>query len=96
MSANLSGLTIGSLSLSPEFDPDVITYAATTTNATNTVTVTAEEAEDPRATIEIKNGETVVANGTAATWSAGANTLTVKVTNGSATKTYTVTVTKEE
>ena len=33
---------------------------------------------------------------TAAAWSAGANTLTVKVTNGSATKTYTVTVTKEE
>ena len=93
MSANLSGLTIGSLSLSPEFDPDVITYAATTTNATNTVTA---KAEDPRATIEIKNGETVVANGTAAAWSAGANTLTVKVTNGSATKSYPVTVTKEE
>ena len=53
-------------------------------------------AEDSRAAIEIKNGETVVANGTAAAWSAGANTLTVKVTNGSATKTYTVTVTKEE
>lgn len=51
MSANLSGLTIGSLSLSPEFDPDVMTYAATTTNATNTVTA---KAEDPRATIEIK------------------------------------------
>lgn len=93
MSANLSGLTIGSLSLSPEFDPDVTTYAATTTNATNTVTA---KAEDPRAAIEIKNGETVVANGTAAAWSTGANTLTVKVTNGSATKTYTVAVTKEE
>lgn len=93
MSANLSGLTIGSLSLSPEFDPDVTTYAATTTNATNTVTA---KAEDPRAAIEIKNGETVVANGTAAAWSTRANTLTVKVTNGSATKTYTVTVTKEE
>lgn len=93
MSANLSGLTIGSLSLSPVFGPDVITYAATTTNATNTVTATAE---DPRAAIEIKNGETVVANGTAAAWSTGANTLTVKVANGSAAKTYTVTVTKEE
>lgn len=37
-----------------------------------------------------------MANGAAATWSDGANTLTVKVTNGKSTKTYTVTVTKEE
>lgn len=91
MSANLSGLAIGSLTLTPEFSSSVITYTANTTNATNTVTATAE---DPRATIEIKNGSVLVTNGTAATWSDGENTLTVKVTNGSATKTYTVTVTK--
>ena len=91
MSADLSGLAIGSLTLTPEFDSSVISYTANTTNATNTVTATAK---DSRATIEIKNGETIVQNGSAATWSDGTNTLTVKVTNGSATKTYTVTVTK--
>jgi len=39
-------------------------------------------------------GETTVVNGQAATWAEGANTLSVVVTNGSQTKTYTVTVTK--
>ena len=43
----------------------------------------------------IKNGSTAVENGTSATWSEGENVLTVTVTNGSAVKTYTVTVTKE-
>lgn len=42
----------------------------------------------------IKNGSTVVENGGSATWSSGENVVTVKVTNGSAEKTYTVTVTK--
>lgn len=91
MSANLSGLTIGSLTLSPTFDEATETYTATTTNASNKVTATAK---DSKATIEIKNGETAVNNGEAATWTEGENVLTVKVTNGSASKTYTVTVTK--
>ena len=91
MSANLSGLTIGSLELTPSFDKDVTSYAATTTNATNKVTAVAE---DEDATITILNGETPVENEGSATWADGANTLTVTVTNGSATKTYTVTVTK--
>ena len=91
MSASLSGLTIGSLNLTPAFDADVTEYAATTSNATNTVTATAK---DPAATIVIKNGNTVVENGSAASWATGANTLTIEVTNGDAKKTYTVTVTK--
>lgn len=50
--------------------------------------------DNPNAAIEIKNGSTVVENGGSATWSSGENVVTVKVTNGSAEKTYTVTVTK--
>lgn len=89
--AKLSALTLGSLTLSPAFDADTTSYTAATTNATNTVTATAA---DSGATITITNGSTTVANGSAATWTDGANTLTIIVTSGTATKTYTVTVTK--
>lgn len=89
--ATLSALTIGSLTLSPEFSADVTDYTAETTNSTNTITATAT---DSSATVEIKNGSTTVTSGSSATWSEGTNTVTVKVTNGSAVKTYTVTVTK--
>lgn len=92
MSARLSGLTIGALSLTPAFDPDVTEYTATTTNATNTITATPE---DEGAKVSILNGETPVTNGTAATWQEGANTVTITVTNGEAEEGYTVTVTKQ-
>lgn len=92
MSARLSGLTIGALTLTPAFDPATTEYTATTTNATNTVTATPE---DEGAAVTILNGETPVENGTAATWAEGANTLTITVKNGDAQKVYTVTVTKE-
>lgn len=91
MSARLSGLTIGALTLDPTFDSDVESYTANTTNATNTITATAE---DPEAEITIMNGETPVTNGTAATWTEGPNTVTITVKNGTAQKVYTVTVTK--
>lgn len=92
MSARLSGLKIGALTLTPAFDPDVTSYTATTTNATNTVTATAEDAG---AEISILNGGAAVGNGDAATWADGENTLTILVTNRDSQKTYTVTVTKE-
>jgi hypothetical protein len=91
MSARLSGLTIGALTLTPTFDPDTTEYTATTTNATNTVTATPE---DDGATVTILNGETHIDNGTAATWVDGANTVTITVKNGTAQKVYTVTVNK--
>ena len=91
--AALSSLTIGSLALTPAFSADTTEYTVATTNATNTVTAT------PRvqtATVAITvNGEPI-ASGSAATWETGENTVEVVVTNGIATKTYTVTVTKEE
>lgn len=96
--AALSGLSLGSLTLSPAFDPDTTSYTATTTNATNTVTATPANAG---ASVAITNkgteGDPVeISNGAAATWKAGANTLTVTVTaeDGTTTKKYTVTVTK--
>lgn len=91
MIAGLSSLTIGALSLTPVFETGVTAYAVSTTNATNKVTAVAV---DEDATIQILNGETEIANGSSATWAAGENTLTVKVTNGSAETIYTVTVTK--
>ena len=91
MSARLSGLTIGALTLAPTSDPDTTEYTANTTNATNTITATPE---DEGAEVTILNGETPVTNGSAATWNEGANTVTITVKNGTAQKAYTVTVTK--
>lgn len=87
----LSALTIGSLVLTPTFSSSVTSYTAATTNASDTVTVTPTSQS---ATVVIKNGETTIQNESAATWSAGPNTLTVKVTGDDGDKTYTVTVTK--
>ena len=87
----LSALTVGTLSLSPAFSADVTAYTATASGNSSVITAAAE---DSSATIVIKNGETTVNNGSAANWSTGENTLTITVTNGSAEKVYTVTVTK--
>ena len=90
--ATLASLAIGALSLSPSFDSATTSYTAATTNATNVLRAVANNAA---ATIECKLGDTVVQNGTALTWAAGSNTVTVKVTAEDGTyKTYTVTVTK--
>lgn len=90
-SANLSALTVGTLPLSPSFSSSVTEYTADTTAASDKVTAAAE---DSNAVIVIKNGGTTVTNGNAASWSAGENTLTIEVTNGSVSKVYTVVVTK--
>ena len=94
LNADLSGLTIGSLTLTPSFDKDVTEYTATTTNASNKVTATPA---DETATVSILNGETPVTNGSNASWAEGENVLTITVTDGvdnPITKTYTVTVTR--
>ena len=91
--ANLAGLRIGNKALTPTFAAATTSYTAATTDATNTITATPADAG---ATVEVKVGDVVVPNGTAATWAAGENTLTIKVTaeDGTTNKTYTVTVTK--
>lgn len=90
----LASLTIGTLTLDPTFDKDTTDYAATATNASDTITATATDAEN--AEIEILNGETEVTNGEAATWATGENVVTITVTNGATVVVYTVTVTKGE
>lgn len=91
--ANLADLKIGALALSPTFAAATTTYTTTTTNASNAITATPADAGS---VIEITAGDKSVDNGSAVTWSAGANTVEVKVTaaDGTTTKIYTVTVTK--
>ncbi len=90
---NLSALSLGSLTLTPTFSAAVTSYTATTSNATNTITATAE---DENASVAITANGTTVQGGSAITWEEGENVVEVTVTNGTATKTYTITVTKED
>lgn len=90
--AALADLRIGSLDLSPKFAAGTTNYTASTSNATNTITVIPASGS---AEIEITVGDKAVTNGTAATWATGANNVTIKVKDGDQEKTYTVTVTKE-
>lgn len=87
----LSALAIGTLTLTPTFSASTTSYTAATTNASDTVTATPTS---QGATVVIKNGNTVIQNEGSATWSAGENTITVKVTGDDGDKTYTVVVTK--
>ena len=91
--AKLSALSIGSLTLNPEFDPDVTSYTATTTNATNTIAANGDDGADVAITV---NGSDH-SSGSAATWETGENTVTIVVSgSGLTSRTYTITVTKEE
>lgn len=87
----LSSLALGGLTLNPAFVPTTTSYTAATTDSTNTITAVAA---DSTATVTIKNGSDTVESGSAATWTAGANAVTVTVTNGDYTKTYNINVTK--
>lgn len=91
--AELSDLRIGSLTLTPAFSAGTLSYTASTTNATNTVTAAPADAG---AEIEITVGDTKIENGSAPAWAAGENTVTIKVmaADGTTTKSYTITVTK--
>lgn len=89
----LKSLIVGALELTPAFNREVTSYSATTENASDIIVASPV---DSQATIAIDlNDGTTVANGAAATWDEGENTLEITVTNGTATKVYTVVVTKE-
>ena len=90
--ATLASLAISSLTLSPTFSKNTTAYTTTTTSSTDTITAAATDSTN--ATVVIKNGTTTVNSGSSATWSAGENTVTITVTNGSESKVYTVVVTK--
>lgn len=91
--AKLSALTVGSLSLSPAFDGDVLSYTATASAATAVVNATTEVAG---AQVAIAYNNANVKNGGTVTWLADgtAHPLTVTVKNGNETVVYTVNVTK--
>lgn len=90
MTASLSALTIGTLTLTPEFDPEETEYTATTTNATNKITATAAH---EFATVVIESDDATIASDGTATWASGANVVTITVTCGDLEEVYTVTVT---
>lgn len=92
VTVKLSALSIGSLDLAPDFNPNVTEYTAVTENATDTVTATGADG----ASVTLFLNGTAHTSGTAATWNAGTNTVVAIVTKSGATsRTYTVTVTKE-
>lgn len=93
MTAYLAELKLGTLTLSPTFVKTTTSYTATATGASNKITA---RAEDSNAKLLIKLGDTVKQNGDTLTWETGENVVTVKVTSGDVSETYTVTVTKEE
>ena len=91
--ANLIALKLGSLNLTPGFTSSNVTYTATTSAASNTITATPANAG---AKVKVEVGGKEIENGKPATWSEGSNTVTITVTaaDGETVKTYTVTVTK--
>lgn len=90
--SKLTGLTIGSLTLTPSFDADVTEYAVTTSNASNKITATADEG----VTIEITVNGDPLENEQSATWETGENIVEIVASaDGTTSTTYTVTVTAE-
>lgn len=74
------------------FDPGVLYYTATTTNATNKITATPADEE---AEVVIMVNEEELENEGSAEWVEGDNAVVITVTNGEEETVYTVTVTKE-
>ncbi len=83
-SVDLQSLNLGAVSISPDFDPAVTEYTATVGAEVNTVAVSAVAA-DGSASVEISGGDNLTG---------GQNTVTVTVSLGENTKTYTIQVEK--
>lgn len=91
--ADLDSVAIGSETLSPVFDPDVLSYTMTASNAADKV-----DANPAQASAQVSmsyQGKTYKA-GSTITWTAdnNAHPLTITVKNGNAVKVYTIQVTK--
>lgn len=91
--ATLNGLVLGTETLSPSFDPAVLTYSVTASNASDAITATPTMAG---AKVAISYNGANVVNGGKVTYLADgvAHPVTVTVTNGNETVVYTVNVTK--
>lgn len=88
--AFLTTLSIGNLALTPAFAQNVTNYTCETTNATNTITATPATG----CSVAITVNDTAIESGDSVTWETGENTVVAVVTRGTASRTYTVTVTK--
>lgn len=89
--ALLDSLTVGNETLTPTFNPAVMTYSITASAASDKVEATAAQAQ---AKVALNLNGKNLNNGSTATWESGANTLTVTVKNGNAVRVYTLNVTK--
>lgn len=88
--ADLQDMAIGSYTLSPNFNADVLFYTITATNASDKVEATAASAN---AKVAIRYNGKNVRNGGTITWANGTLPLTFTVTNGNGQRVYTVNVT---
>ena len=90
--AQLTGLSIAGVTLSPSFDPTVLNYTGgTATN--NSAKVEATPAQASASVAVSVNGANLRNGGTAALKASASNTIAVTVRNGNAVRVYTVTVT---
>lgn len=91
---SLSGLSLSSGSLLPEFSGSTLSYGATVGNSTSTITFNATAA-DANSSITI-NGSAVSSGKTSTTFSlnVGANTFTIVCTQNSTTRSYSVVITR--
>ena len=87
-----NGATGEEQSLTPAFDPDVTEYELSVTGWASSVFAVAENGSAE--IVSVVNGETILDNPFAGVWQDGENIVTVTVTNGEDSETYTVTVTK--
>jgi len=99
--AALSALSLSAAALSPVFDSGTTSYSATVSNSNASITIT-PTLNDANASAQIKLGSgsySNVASGASPSFSLaeGLNTITILVTaqNGSATRTYTIGITRQ-
>ena len=95
--SGLSSLALSAGTLSPAFAVDTTTYTATVANDVATVTVTAEASSDyAMVVVSPEESDDSATEGVEVALVEGANTITVTVTaEDGASKTYTITVTRE-
>lgn len=90
--ATLADLKFSNKKFAETFAAGTKVYTVTTTDSGNTITALPADAT---ADVEIEFKDKKYPNGTKLTWDSGSNTVKVIVTDGTATETYTITVTKE-
>lgn len=86
----LTGLSVGALTLTPTFSGSTLEYTVSTTNSTNAVTATLPTGATAVLTV---NGSSI-ANGGSPTWEDGENEVVIRVSDSNGSNTYKITVDK--